>query len=314
MDVLITGGTGFVGAYVAEDLLKRGDNIKILDAFPDPDVVKRLSSDAEIIPGSIMDEEKLLDIVRKRRIENIIHLASLRNTDSQKRPVDAFYLNCQGTLNVLEAGRKAGLRRMVFASSVAVHGNCDFYRALGLDPFYLDEDAPTNPGNFYGATKLFNEQMGVQYKKIFDVDSIGIRLSIIIGPGKKTGSQTSELNDIIEKPILGEPVQIKTFNNQVINLIHVRDAAQALVKATCSPATRWPIFNVGGQNVTIREIAVEMKKQVPRAHIDLVESREERKAASAVNIDRARNGLGYEPQFPLPKAIEDYRNVMGRRG
>ena len=312
MDVLITGGTGFVGAYVAEELLEKGANITILDAFPDPDVVKRLSSHAEIIPGSILDEEKLLDIIRKKRVENIIHLASLRNTDSQKRPVDAFYLNCQGTLNVLEAGRKAGLRRVVFASSVAVYGNCDFYRALGLDPFYLDEDAPTNPGNFYGATKLFNEQMGVQYKEIFDLDSIGIRLTIIIGPGKKTGSQTSELNDIIEKPILGQPVRIRTFNDQVINLIHVQDAAQALIKATYSSATKWRIFNVGGQNVTIREIAAEMKNKIPKANIELVESREERKAASAVNIDRARNGLGYEPQFPLPKAIEDYMNVMGR--
>jgi len=312
MDVLITGGTGFVGAYVAEGLLEKGANIMILDAFPDPDVVKRLSSHAEIIPGSILDQEKLLDIIRKKRVENIIHLASLRNTDSQERPVDAFYLNCQGTLNVLEAGRKAGLRRVVFASSVAVCGNCDFYRALGLDPFYLDEDAPTNPGNFYGATKLFNEQMGVQYKDIFDLDSIGIRLTIIIGPGKKTGSQTSELNDIIEKPILGQPVRIRTFNDQVINLIHVRDSAQALIKATYSPATKWRIFNVGGQNVTIREIAAEMKNQVPGANIELIESREERKAASAVNIDRARSGLGYGPQFPLPKAIEDYMNVMAQ--
>ena len=151
-----------------------------------------------------------------------------------------------------------------------------------------------------------------QYKEIFDLDSIGIRLTIIIGPGKKTGSQTSELNDIIEKPILGQPVRIRTFNDQVINLIHVRDSAQALIKATYSPATKWRIFNVGGQNVTIREIAAEMKNQVPGANIELVESREERKAASAVNIDRARSGLGYEPQFPLPKAIEDYMNVMGQ--
>jgi len=310
MKALITGGTGFVGSCVAESLLDRGDYVTIVDAFPDPDVVQKLSPGVEIIPVSILELDKILAIAERKQVDGIIHLASLRNTDSQKRPVDAFFLNCQGTLNILEIARRYKLNRVVYASSVAVYGNCDYYRRLGIDPFYLDELAPTNPGNFYGATKLFNEQMGIQYKKIYGVDSIGLRLSIIIGPGKKAASQTSELNDVIEKPIKGETVTIKTFNDQVINLIYVKDAAQALVKAFTTQDSASAIYNVGGQNLTTRDVVAEIRNLIPEAEIEIVENREERNAVSGINIDQARKELGYEPRFPLGKAVQDYMKFL----
>lgn len=310
MNVLITGGTGFVGTYVVEELLEEGADITIIDAFPDSDVVKRFSGRAETVAHSILDQGRLSDVVQQKKVDRIIHLASLRNTDSQKRPVDAFELNCQGTMNILEVARRQELNRVIYASSVAVYGNCDFYRKLGINPFYLNEDVPTHPANFYGATKLFNEQAAMQYKKIYDVNCIGLRLSIIIGPGKKAASQTSELNDVVVKPIMGEPVEIKTFNDQVVNLIYVKDAARALVKAVGAKEGISGVFNIGGQNVTVRDIVAEVKAIIPSATITAVESREERNAASGIDISLATKKLGYNPQFPLRKAIEDYRQAL----
>lgn len=310
MKVLITGGTGFVGMYVVEQLLKEGAEITIIDAFPDSDVVNRFSGRAETVPYSILEQGKLTDVVKQKGVDCIIHLASLRNTDSQKRPLDAFQLNCQGTMNILEVARTLKLKRVIYASSVAVYGNCAYYRKLGMDPFCLKEDVPTNPCNVYGATKLFNEHLAIQYNKIYDLETIGLRLSIIVGPGKKAASQTSELNDVIAKPIMGAPAEIKTFNEQVVNLIYVRDAAHALVKAAGAKGEVSGVYNIGGENVTVRDIVAEVKSIIPNALINVVESQNERNAASGIDIGLAAEKLGYIPQFPLRKAIKDYEQAM----
>jgi len=310
MEFLVTGATGFIGPYVIRELLDKGEKVIASDAYPNVNILGEISDKLKIHTLNILEKDKLFRMAEENSVDFIIHLAALRNIDSQKKPLEAFNLNCQGMVNILEVARQTKVKRVVYASSVAVYGSPSYYRQLNIDPFNLNEDAPPNPHNFYGATKLFNEHLGKQYYNIYGVDSIGVRLSIVYGPGKKAGSKTSELNEIIEGPILGKPIFVKTYNDQKINLQYVKDAARALVNTCYAEDPSFRVYNTGGQNCTMREVARSVSELIPKAMIKIIENVEERPVASAVDIGRARRDLKYEPLFLLERAIKDYIELL----
>ena len=243
MKILVTGGTGFIGSHLAKELMENQIEVILLDLQPDYSLLSGLGQGIEVIEGDLLDLPRLSGILEHYRPQVVVHLAAFRNTESQEKPLGAFRLNCQGTMHVLEAARKAGVQRMVYASSVAVYGSPSYYRQLGFNPYRLAEEAPPNPYNVYGVTKLCNEGMAQQYSLIYGLQTIGLRLPIILGPGKKAGSKTSLFNDLIELPLKGKPAQIDSYANQVINFMYVKDTAHALAASEWT-ASAGPRFMV----------------------------------------------------------------------
>ncbi len=312
MRVLITGGMGFVGIFLTRELLAAGHEAIILDMIPSfPKEAEDLAGKAKPIMGNLLELPTLLEVLKKEKIDTLIHLAALRNNDSQANPYAAFRVNVEGTTNILEAGRLVGLRRVVYASSVAVNGSPEFYEKLGLDIRCLNEEAPTRPTNVYGATKVFNEEMGRQYHARFGLDTIGVRLAIIYGPGKKAGSRTSEFNDLIEESAKGRPVSISSYGDQPITLQYIKDAAHALFCASTASPTKNRVFNTGSVVTAIRGFVEEIRRILPEANITLAETAKRRAVASAVSMALAKAELGYIPQYDLGAGIRDHLKTIG---
>ena len=242
MRTMITGGMGFVGLALIRELLDAGHEAVIFDMMPSlPGEAAELAGTVKIIAGNML-ELPTMEVLKKEKIETVIHLAALRNNDSQNNPYSAFRVNVEGMLNVLEAARLTGTRRVVYASSVAVNGPPEFYEKLGLDISRLAEEAPTKPSNVYGATKVFNEEMGRQYNIRYALDTIGVRLAIIYGPGKKAGSKTSEFNDLIEMPALGKAGE---FRSRPMVISRLRCSISKMRRMPCSAPHRRNPLNTG---------------------------------------------------------------------
>jgi len=158
---------------------------------------------------------------------------------------------------------------------------------------------------------VFNEEMGRQYHSRYGLDTIGVRLAIIYGPGKKAGSRTSEFNDLIEESAKGRPVSISSYGDQPITLQYIKDAAHALFCACTASPTKSRVFNTGSVVTTIRSFVQEITRTIPGAKITLTESTRRRAVASAVSMALAKAELGYTPQFDLAGGIRDHLKTIG---
>jgi UDP-glucose 4-epimerase len=312
MRVMVTGGMGFVGLTLIRQLLAGGHEGVIFDMLPSlPKDASDLAGKVKVIMGNMLELPTLMEVVQKEKVETIVHLAALRNNDSQANPYAAFRVNVEGTVNILETARMTAMRRVVYASSVAVNGSPEYYEGLGLNISRLHEEAPTRPNNVYGATKVFNEEMGRQYHMRYGVDSIGVRLAILYGPGKKGGSKTSEFNDLVEGPAQGKPVSISTYGDQPITLQYIKDAAHALFCACFAEAPKHRVFNTGSAVTTVRAFVQEVRRIIPGAQISLSETTKRRSVASGVTMELAKEELGYIPQYDLAAGIRDHLNGIG---
>ena len=310
MKILITGGSGFIGSNLANKLLELGHEVIIYDFQLNHSRLGQEHPRRTLLQGNVLDHNELTETFRKTGVEMVVHLPALRNLESQQKPFQAHLVNSTGMVNVLEAARLIDIKRIIYASSVAVYCSPSYYRDLNLDPFCVKEWMPTNPFNVYGATKLYNELMAARYMEIYGIKTVGLRLSAVIGPGKTLGSKTSEFNDVIEAPVRKEKVSISSYGEQKVNLIYVRDAVHGFVCACTADDPKHPLYNIGGYILSTRELVAAVQEKFPEAPITMKKSKNERAVASAIDCSLAKEELGYEPQFSLDKAINDHHQYM----
>ena len=310
MKILITGGSGFIGSNLANKLLELGHEVIIYDYQLNHARLGHEHPKRTLMEGNVLDHHEMMDTFRKTAVEVVVHLPALRNNESQEKPFQAHLVNSTGMVNVLEAARLTDVKRVIYASSVAVNASPSYYRSLQLDPFCVKEWMPTNPFNVYGATKLYNEMMAARYMQIYGLQTIGLRLPAVIGPGKTPGSKTSEFNDVIEAPILNKQVSISSYGEQKVNLIYVHDGVHGFVCACTADDPKHAVYNIGGYILSTRELVATVHRLFPEAPIAIDESENERAVASAVDSSLAKEELGYEPQFSLEEAIRDHHHHM----
>jgi len=312
MKILITGGFGFIGMYVSQKLLELGHEVFIFDTLPaPPSGLEEAFKGVSFFRGDLLNQLSLVEAVEKNKIDRIIHMAALRNNDSQKNPYMAFKLNCEGTINCFEIARIYGIKRVIFPSSVAVFGKYEFYRKLGYDLYSLPDDVPCKPTNVYGVTKLFDEMMSLQYNKLYDLNIIGVRLPIIFGAGKKGESRTSSFNDMIEKSAQGKPVTVSAAPGEKFSIQYVKDSGKAVVCGCLADIDKKGIYNAGGAVVTMWEYAKAIKSVLPKADITVKEDPD-----AAILVDTcldnslAMKEIGYCPDFTLEQGIEDHSKKL----
>ncbi|MCL0101997.1 NAD(P)-dependent oxidoreductase, partial [Dehalococcoidia bacterium] len=161
MNVLITGGTGFLGASLTKRLANHGEsNIVLYEKHINEDRIEDLRDKATIVQGDVLDFDKLKSTLEQHKIDRIAHLAFLLTVASASNPTLATQINCTGTVNVFESAKQCGISRVVYASSVAVYGS----RKTTSDQV-LNETACAKPDTLYGAAKLYNDHMASIYTK-----------------------------------------------------------------------------------------------------------------------------------------------------
>jgi nucleoside-diphosphate-sugar epimerase len=164
MRTLITGGTGFIGAEVARVLIGRGStDITLFDVRDSRWRLDDIGDDVTIVKGDVGNFSHVLEAVRSSRAEMIYHLGAMLSLPSEQDPPAAFHANAIGTFQIFEAARLLDVKRVVFASSTATFG-------FDLPAGPIDDLSLQRPQTFYGACKLFGENMGRFYRRKYGID------------------------------------------------------------------------------------------------------------------------------------------------
>ncbi|MBN2240613.1 MAG: NAD(P)-dependent oxidoreductase [Dehalococcoidales bacterium] len=299
MSYLITGGTGFVGSYIARKLTRSGEKVIAYDLSPDTTVMDMIMSPEEkdsitIVRGDITDFSQLTRTVEENRVSRIIHLSSMLHPASNENPAMAERVNNQGQINVLECARVFDIRKIVWASSVVVFGPPEMYAEE-----YLPNDAPPAPVHVYGACKSFCEFVSNHYQTTWGVDHIGLRFTIVYGPGRTRGA-TSFVHKLMIEPALGKP-SVVPYGDEVIDWQHVEDIASLVIKCSSMEPTRTHIFNTKFDIRSIREAKSYVESLIPEADITL----EPGTFGIAWKLDDSllQEEIGFVPEYPMEKGI-----------
>jgi len=304
LNVLVVGGTGFIGSYLCKELIKRNAQVIVYDLMPNIQAIEEVKDKVEVVRGDVGDLTNILEVVKRRNIDYIVHLAYLLIPESKKYPAMALKVNCEGTLNIFEAARILDVRRVIWASSIAVYGPPEYY---GNRP--VSEDDPPNPNTLYGACKLFNEHLARHYHKEYGLDIIGLRFTVVYGPGRIRGA-TAFVKDLIEKPALGLPVKVQ-YADQEVDWQYIKDAVNAIILAINAKKIKHIIFNTRGYLMSVRDVAEYIRSLIPEAKIELQPGR----LGFTMNIDasRAEEELGYKPTYTVERGIKEYINSIRER-
>lgn len=304
MAVLVIGGTGFIGSNIVKGLVERGEEVVAFDLVPNLNRLGEIKDKVEVVKGDILDVETLFFTIKNYNIDRIIHLAFYIDILGQEEhPLRPLKINCVGFNNVLEVARIMGVKRVVWASSVAVYGSPEYYP---VQP--VNEDAPTNPTTFYGACKVLDEYLGVHYAKKLGVDTIGLRPTVLYGPGRWYRGLSTFTYDLFVNPALGKLAKVD-YGDQTVDWIYIKDVAKAFILACYAEESKHKIFNISGQVATVKEAAECVRKILPNADI-VVEPGGKEKWPAYLDTSRAREELGYKPSYTLEEGFKEYIDII----
>ncbi|MEF8782774.1 MAG: SDR family NAD(P)-dependent oxidoreductase [Haloarculaceae archaeon] len=306
--VLVTGGTGFLGSYIVEDLVEQGHDVVAYDISTDDRILSKLgvADDVTIRRGDIAEATDVIRAVNETGATHIIHLAALLTNSARDNPRAALDINVAGTNNVFETARilDEQVERVTWASSAAVYALPHSY-----DAEYVDESELVYPDTLYGATKEYNEHQARVYHEDYGLDHVALRPTVAYGPYRETGG-SAFLANIVEKPALGESFSVE-YGDQVIDWQHARDIAQAFRKATFVDEgdLGQRVYNVRGVLATIRDAAGTVRDILPDADLD-VSDEGELPWTQNLDMTAAQEDLGYEVEYDLETGFRSYINTL----
>jgi UDP-glucose 4-epimerase len=298
--ILVTGGAGFIGSHLVEQLLDGGaGEVTVLDNLvrgsrrnlETVEADERLS----IVEGSITDRELLERLVHGR--DYVFHLAALWLYECVHEPRKALDVNVEGTYNVLEAAHAAGVRKVVYSSSASVYGD-----AVALP---MTEEHPFNNRTMYGATKIAGEQFFRAFHEQHGLDWAGLRYMNVYGPRMDyRGAYVSVIMKVLDRIDAGEPPTIFGDGSQAYDFVHVHDVARANVLALTSEATD-ECFNVGtGEQTTIRELVDRLLELTGSSVEPQYEPQAQMFVTNRVgSTERAEQRLGFRAEVPLDEGL-----------
>jgi UDP-glucose 4-epimerase len=311
---LVTGGAGFIGSHLVEALLAGGCRVSVLDDLssgsernlPPP------SAHLRFIRGDIRNRRTVADAVTG--CETVFHLAAVVSVPKTTQdPIGSAEVNEAGSLNVLEAARRAGVRRLVFASSSAVYGD---------DPrLPKREEMAPKPLTPYAVQKLAVEHHACVYSGLFGLPAVSLRFFNVFGPKQDPTSPYSGVISIfLTRALAGEAAVIYGDGRQSRDFVFVDDVVQALLAAAQSASAPGRVFNIGtGRAVTINALweivaalcgASAQPVHAPPRPGDISQS------MSAIDVARAE--LGFTPRVSVEEGLQTtmawYRNAAALIG
>jgi len=301
MNYMVTGGSGMIGAHIVKLLIREGEDVVAYDVAPDIMMLEQLvgkdkSKQARVVQGNVTDLAHLIRTCQEYGIEKIIHTAAVLGSASSENPLLAIRVNCEGTVNVFETARMLGMKKVVFASSVAVFGRPERH-----EQEYVPNDAPHYPWNVYGACKSFNEVCAEHYFSECGVDSVAIRFPAVYGEGQSRGLGGATAEELFVKPALGKPSKVPC-GDDTNNWLYVEDAARVMVMASRVATTKTRAFTVDGDVRSFAEAAAYIKSLIPNADITLLPGRTG--YASKFDTTPAREEIGYRPKWTIEKGMK----------
>jgi nucleoside-diphosphate-sugar epimerase len=296
MRVLITGA-GLIGTHTAKELTERDDEVTFFDFAPKPDYIRRVTGrDLNVIRGDIRDLAALVDAFQRVRPECVIHLAASVGEANIDNVYTGFQVNLVATINVAEAARLAGVRRIVHASTQAL------YR--GEDPHeLLHEESPLDSrGRVYNASKLGCEHVLRTYAARHQIELALLRFAGVYGYHSVAGGPGVAVQEAIWAAMAGKSVELKVYES--VDFVYVKDLANGIALAAHATPLKHQVYNLGsGTLTTVADIEAALGGIFPDVKITRGKLTP---ARPRMDITRARTELGYNPEYKLEAGLRDY--------
>ena len=309
---LITGGLGFVGSYVAKQLVAEGEEVVLFQRSRNlPHGMRDMEGKVEIFSGDISNWVHVIDAVKSNNIDCIYHVAALLTKDCERSPASCFQVNVVGTFNLLEAARIFGVPHVIYCSTGYTHG---LNRpSLNVAPKITDETVQ-RPANMYSTSKYLSEYLGEQYYRQYGIDFRGVRLGMIVGPGRPISYYYGDYSGAIERVAQGDHYTIHVHPSIPQGIIYVKDVAEVMIalKRADSSKLRQQMYNAIGFTATVTEIADTVKKHLPQAQIDFDWDKSEDMTSasldSSFDMDNTPAGedFGWQPRYLLDEMTSDF--------
>ena len=296
---LVTGGAGFIGSHLVEALTAAGRRVRVLDDFstgrrenlaavrPAPDIIQASVTDAGAVGRAVAGAGV------------VFHLGAIASVQrSLEEPAAMHEVCATGTLHVLDAARRAGVRRVVYAASASAYG-------IPAGDVQTEVD-PVRPLSPYAAAKLAGEFYAEAFASCYGLETVSLRFFNIFGPRQRADSPYSGVIALFAEALLaGRTPQVHGDGLQSRDFTYVADVVQALVKAAAAPGVSGGVYNVGtGRGVSVLELVAALNRLLgtdcrpehgPARAGDVRHSR--------ADIGRARRDLGYEPAVAFEEGL-----------
>jgi nucleoside-diphosphate-sugar epimerase len=306
MSILVIGGTGFIGPRVIKRLAARGEDIVCMDINPGAASFAGLEDQVTVVRGDVTQFEDVMRVAIETKPARLLNLSYLLG-GGEGNPHHQLRLNILGMDNCFEVARLCGIRRVVYASSVAVSG---LQRHFGER--MVTEDDPKFGTSQYAMHKIFNEFQAAQYIKNYGMSITGVRPANVTGPDKVRGS--TDHVQLITLPARGQSVRMpgKSFMRLPI---HVEDIAEVFVRVLSADAPRHPIYNSGGIPISLGELADIVQEFIPEAQITF-DSDGGLEDSGTYLVDNSRLRQEFDVEYPpfRTRVLEIINDVRRQEG
>jgi UDP-glucose 4-epimerase len=302
--ILVTGACGWLGSAIVDALLGRGDRVVAVDLAVTPPMAARAAQDSRLVAAAV-DLGEWHQVVRAfeaYRPDAVIHAAAIVGViQAADIPLKALHVNVAGAVNLFEAMRLAGVKRVVHVSTEETYG--DFQAPV------IDEDHPQKPLSVYGLTKLAAEHYGRVYSRDYGLECINVRTCWVYGPHLP---RLRMPRTFIEAALRGEPYHQPDGGNLAVDQVYIADTVAGVLLALDKPQHRFDAYNIAtGVAPTLRDTADAVNRAIPGAKITVGDTgpyhhggRVLTAAKGALDIRRAEAELGYRPRYDLQRGIE----------
>ncbi len=267
-NVLVTGGTGLIGAEVTRQLLAAGHKPVALELSPNYENIADIVDDVAVVRGDVTDLAGLLHTAREHRIDRVIHLAAFILHESYANPMRSAQVNVMGSGNIFDLALALDIERVAFASTSAVYGAPALYGDRPVSE--ADSPAPANP---YGAAKRLVEIIAENYVSSFGLGLVGLRPHLTYGVGRLTGG-TGGFNRMVRNAALGTPAVLDNYGSpqRLIQPIHIRDMARAFIVAALGERLPHHLYNAPVDDaITVQQAVDTVREVVPGADVTIVD-------------------------------------------
>ena len=302
MNVLVTGGAGFIGSHTVEALLRRGHRVTVVDDFNDsydPSVKRHNATtfrgQAELVEADIRDAARLKDVFAQGRFEIVIHLAARAGVrPSLAQPQLYTEVNVFGTQHLLELSRACGVRKFIFASSSSVYGVNQKLPFSENDPIFK----PISP---YAATKLAGEGLCHVYHHLYGLDMVCLRFFTVYGPRQRPDLAICKFTRAITD---GKPIELFGDGSAQRDYTYIDDILQGIM-ACVERTLGFELINLGeSQTTPLRDLVALIERAVGRkAVIQTLPLQPGDVPVTFADISKARRLLGYNPQVKIEDGI-----------
>ena len=308
--ILITGGLGFLGCNLAKLLCDGGAEALLTsnrNTNVPPLIAPFLGKCLSVTPLDITSLDSVSRVIQEFQVKSIVH-AAVRSEKGNTMLYQALDVNVTGTINVLEAARRARIRRVLFISSEAVYQGM-----TQTTPFKEEEKLFITSDRFVPGTKKAGEILCLMYCEQYGMEAVSLRVTRVYGPLYK-GIRNLP-GHMVERAAQGVPIELENYDStEAHDFIYAKDAARALVLLLKAPTLKHRIYNLGyGRLTSVGEFAGAIKKLLPEAIVHLgdgpgplTSTKTPMDIHACVDISRLREETGFTPEYHPERGVEHY--------